>query len=353
MAASTELMEFVRDALARGTPRARIEEMLVNAGWGRDMVNDALAAFADVDFPVPVPRPRAYLSAREAFAYLLLFGTLYVTAFNVGALVFEGINRAFPDPAAPPNAPYVREQLRWAVSAVLVAFPVFFFLSLAVERAVRLNPVKRRSHVRRTLMYSTVLLAAAVLIGDVMTLVYNALGGELTARFALKVLTVAAIAGGILIYLLLDVRLADTSRPLRPSRPRRAPAIASLVTVGAVVIMGLFLIGPPALERARRLDARRTQDLQRLSEAANVYFHRQRHLPSSMTELASGERGVTMVTGDGTGAPYEYRATGDRTYELCATFDRDSSEDGRQAPVDFWSHGTGRQCFQLQVKAID
>jgi len=33
------------------------------------------------------------------------------------------------------------------------------------------------------------------LIGDVTTIVYNFLGGEMTARFVLKALTVAAIAG--------------------------------------------------------------------------------------------------------------------------------------------------------------
>jgi hypothetical protein len=52
----------------------------------------------------------------------------------------------------------------------------------------------------------TLFVAAAVIIGDLTVLVYNFLGGELSLRFALKVITVAAIAGGIFGYYLWDLR---------------------------------------------------------------------------------------------------------------------------------------------------
>ena len=48
------------------------------------------------------------------------------------------------------------------------------------------------------------------------------------------------------------------------------------------------------------------------------------------------------------GAPYEYAATGPRTYELCARFSTDTA---LQPPGDYasrdphWAHGIGRQCF--------
>ena len=48
--------------------------------------------------------------------------------------------------------------------------------------------------------------AAFALAGDTITLVYNALGGELTVRFILKVLVVAVLAGGTFAYFLLDMR---------------------------------------------------------------------------------------------------------------------------------------------------
>lgn len=85
MAISEELNGFVRDTLTRGLSRSQIGNVLEEAGWTREQVNGALAAFAAVDFPVPVPRPRPSLSAREAFMYLLVFTSLYIVAFNLGA----------------------------------------------------------------------------------------------------------------------------------------------------------------------------------------------------------------------------------------------------------------------------
>ena len=52
----------------------------------------------------------------------------------------------------------------------------------------------------------TLFVAAVVLIVDMITLVNNVLGGELTLRFLLKVLVAALIAGSIFGYYLWDLR---------------------------------------------------------------------------------------------------------------------------------------------------
>ena len=59
---------------------------------------------------------------------------------------------------------------------------------------------------RRWLTYLTLFVAAGFLIGDVTGVVYNLLGGEITTRFALKVLTVATIAGAVFGHLVRDLR---------------------------------------------------------------------------------------------------------------------------------------------------
>jgi Domain of unknown function (DUF5671) len=208
MAAGDELLDFVRDALARGVPRARIEDALRKSGWTTDQIHGALTAYADIDFPIPVPRARPYLSAREAFLYLVLFGTLYVSAYALGSLLFDFINLAFPDAALQNGVynEYVRQSIRWSVSSLIVAFPVFLYLSWLTDREIGRDPTKRASKVRRWLTYLTLFSAACALIGDVITLVYNALGGELTVRFLLKVITVALIAGTAFIYYLHGLR---------------------------------------------------------------------------------------------------------------------------------------------------
>ena len=208
MAAATQDLElFVREALARGASKTEIEQALAGAGWPPEQARSALGAWADVGFVVPVPKPRPYLSAREAFLYLLLFATLYVAAWNLGSLLFDLVNRAFPDPADPPwRASRMGESIRWATASLLIAFPVFLFVARHLGRELAANPVKRLSAVRRWLTYLTLFLAAGVLIGDMITLVYNVLGGELTTRFVLKVLIVAAIAGTIFGWYLADLR---------------------------------------------------------------------------------------------------------------------------------------------------
>jgi hypothetical protein len=207
---SGNLEIFVRDALLRGQTRAEITRVLAEAGWPAEQVTLALSGYADVVFPVPVPRPRASLSAREAFLYLVLFTALYMSAFNLGAILFQLINRAFPDPAMGQYQMSTSgEAIRWAVAGLVVAFPIFLWVSSHVGREVAANPAGRLSPVRRWCTYLTLFIAVACLIGDATTLVYDLLSGELTIRFGLKALVVALIAGSVFTYYLRDLRQGE------------------------------------------------------------------------------------------------------------------------------------------------
>jgi hypothetical protein len=204
-----ELESFAREGLTRGIPRDELEKVLGVAGWTPDQVKDGLAAFADVAFPIPVPRPRPYLSAREAFLYLVMFSTLYWSAFHLGRLFFDFINRAFPDPTFRSYGEYLADRMRWSIASLIIAFPTFLFVSSHIRKELIRNPAKRLSAIRRWLTYLTLFVAAGVLIGDLITLVDSVLGGELTIRFTLKVITVAAIAGTSFAYYLWDLRAEE------------------------------------------------------------------------------------------------------------------------------------------------
>ncbi|WP_313169463.1 DUF5671 domain-containing protein [Stenotrophomonas sp.] len=205
--ASPELEAFVRDALMRGHSRQQVSSALLAAGWSEQQISGVLGGWADVDFPLPVPRPRASLSAREAFAYLVLFSTLYFFTWNLGSLLFQLIQYALPDPADPDwQLMRLSGGIRWAISALVIAFPVFVFAAHRVSRDVDRHPIKRLSPVRRWLTYLTLFVAATVLIGDLTALVFNLLGGDLSLRFVLKVLVVGAIAGTVFGYYLWDLR---------------------------------------------------------------------------------------------------------------------------------------------------
>jgi hypothetical protein len=203
--APSELDVFVRDALLRGQSRASILQALQAAGWSNEQLAGVLDGWADVDYPVPVPRPRASLSARDAFMYLVLFATLYYTAWHLGSLLFALIEHALPDPADARGFAW-GASMRWSVASLLIAFPVFAFMARQLSRELARQPLKRLSPVRRWLTYLTLGVAAVALICDFTTLVYNVLGGELSLRFFLKVLVVAGIAGSVFGYYLHDLR---------------------------------------------------------------------------------------------------------------------------------------------------
>jgi hypothetical protein len=203
---SSELDLFVREALLRGQTRQSICAALAAAGWKDEQTRGVLDSYADVGFPVPVPRPRASLSAKEAFQYLILFATLYFSAYHLGSLLFDLINRAFPDPALQGAYPFFRDSMRFSVASLLIAFPVFAWMSRGMSLDIARHPIKRLSPIRRWLTYLTLFVAAGILIGDMTTLVYNLLGGEATPRFVAKVAVAAVIAGGIFYYYLYDLR---------------------------------------------------------------------------------------------------------------------------------------------------
>jgi uncharacterized membrane protein len=65
---------------------------------------------------------------------------------------------------------------------------------------------KRASKIRKWLTYLTLFIAAGIIIGDLIALVFNLLAGDLTLRFLLKVLVVGGISGTIFGYYLSELR---------------------------------------------------------------------------------------------------------------------------------------------------
>jgi Domain of unknown function (DUF5671) len=201
-----QLESFVKESLQCGSAKSEIAKALEDAGWPVAQINSALDAFADGVFPVPVPRPRPSLSARDAFLYLVMFSALYFGAWNLGKLLFTLIDVAFPDPSNRAMGYLTLDAGRWSTAAVIIALPVFLFMARYVSRQISQNPFKRLSTARRWLTYLTLFVASASLLGDMTTLIFNLLGGDLTVRFLLKVLVVAAIAGSAFTFYLLDLR---------------------------------------------------------------------------------------------------------------------------------------------------
>ena len=155
-------------------------------------------------------------SPKDVFLHLLAIVTLYASAVSLGVLLFDYINLAFPDPLVDGAGYYdyavqaYHDSIRWSVSALVVVFPVFLFTTRFLNKSYDANPTKRNLRIRKWLVYFTLFATAVVVIGDLVALIYNFLGGEITIRFFLEVLTIALIAGSIFFYYFHDVRKYKT-----------------------------------------------------------------------------------------------------------------------------------------------
>ena len=125
-------------------------------------------------------------------------------------------------------------------------------------------------------------------------------------------------------------------------------AAATTLVVGSI-IAGVILVGSPTEGRLQQLDSARIEDLDSITVAVDSYWDLTERLPTSLDELAEDPRTQVNTVDPGSAQSYEYRALGGDRYELCATFDRASAAPPPRVSADFWSHGVGRQCFEVNV----
>jgi hypothetical protein len=255
--------------------------------------------------------------------------------------------------------------VRWSAGSVIIAFPIYLLLLRLLRRGYAADPERRLSPVRKWLTSVTLFIAAAVLIGDGVTLVSSLLGGEFTARFLLKTLVVGGVAAAVIGCYIWD--LHETSpepssgqevlegQELQPKqeRSRRLVARTAGGAVVLILVTALTLAGSPRAARARAADERRVQALQTISSAIDAYHGSQRHLPASLEKLREQPAVyVESIVDVSTGKPYEYRRLDAKSYQLCATFETDSSTLPAARPRfgNLWNHPAGRHCFKLTVQ---
>ncbi len=348
----SRLHAFIEHARRKGMDHQTIRMLLLSAGWKEKQIARALSE-QGLDMPVPAPPDTG--GAREAFFHLLAFAAFYTSAVGAVALFFQYVNHLLPDPALPSwrGSENLRLQaIRWWMAAVIVAFPALLWFSRFLLHELRAQPEKAWSPVRRWLTYLTLLAASIALGGDVTTLVFQLLEGELSLRFVLKVAAVLAVAGSAFAYCFLSLRLPPEDP--RARRMHRSFAAGAGAAVLALLVWGMVLAGPPGTERQRKLDDRRVEDLRTIErEIRRICVDTTREdptlrrgLPGTLAELAAqavSER--PDIRDPGTGAAYEYELLGASRYRLCAVFSRERDEDFDV----FWNHPPGRHCFELDA----
>ncbi len=351
---NTSLTDFIAHARKKEMDHQTIRMLLLSAGWKEKDIASALTEQA-LDMPVPMPTDSG--GAREAFFHLLTFASLYASVIALIVLFFTYINRLFPDAAL--GEGYYQSDLssiRWSMAAVIVAFPLFILLSRFLLKEMRTHPERAWSAIRRWLTYLTLFVAAMALLGDVITLVFRLLEGELTVRFLLKVLVVMIAAGMTFTYYFVSLKTSVADPHMK--KFHRSFGIAATVIALIAVIWGITLAGSPIEERSRKFDDRRIEDIRAIqSEVLNIVLDKTRYeaiadrvvvnpIPATLEEVAAKATYEKLTILDPeTGDPYGYQKVDDSHFRVCAVFNMIRDE---QYEI-FWNHAAGEKCFEFDV----
>ena len=351
---NNELRAFIKESLERGQGKDAIHGVLLQAGWQDGEVRNGLSAFADLDFPVAVPRPTPYVHAREAFFYLVSFIALYTSAVSFGVVVFGLIDQTFPD-SFDYGRRYPSGGHATAIASVIIAFPLYLFLMRRLASEVSADPERRQSLVRRWLTYLTLVVAAGAIIGDLIAIVANLLLGDPTLSFFLKAATILVITGCIFGYYLRDMRQAETpTTGAQATQTLRVFLTAIVIVVIASLGYALFLVGTPVQQRDIRLDKERVSHMINISRNIDTYWELNRELPKELSEMSGPRYSILRAHDAESGARYEYNVLEGANYQLCAVFSTDTaSRPDRDRPFSegAWDHGVGRTCFDLEAQA--
>lgn len=202
---SAILNEFIIDAARAGKSRADIKAALKAAGWSDELVADAFSNFAEVDFPVPVPKPSANVSARYLALNLFFFLVLLLVICGGCSIVFTMLDYYLPDGHGETRGMFysshrsLGESLRSYLAMILVCTPLMIFTGKKIA-VINRNYTQGVPLIRLRLIYLTYLIAGVVLLIDFIMFAYYFLSGELSIRFVIKVGVCFAAAAAAYYY---------------------------------------------------------------------------------------------------------------------------------------------------------
>lgn len=129
-----------------------------------------------------------------------------------------------------------------------------------------------------------------------------------------------------------------------------------LITLAVIaeLIYGFMKGGTPWEARKEKLDQTRVADIQTLKYAVEDYFRINYTLPKTLVDIKTTKTYVvdqSQVNDPETNIDYEYKVSGQTSYQLCANFSTDSLNDKKKqsySSVEF-KHPKGHHCFDFKV----
>ncbi len=296
-------------------------------------------------------QPQVKAGAKNFFINLGSIIALGVLVGHLTNLLFTVINKAYPATTGYYDY-YGSYSISWPVATLIITFPIYILLMWLLEREYRVEPEKRFVGVRRWLTWVTLFLAGFTIAGDLITILYKFIDGqELTTGFILKALSVLVIAVAVFFYYISDImgKLNGTSRKVWMG-------VFFLIILSSVV-WGFSVIGSPRNQQLLKYDEQKVNDLSNLSYQIESYYLNNQTLPDALGNMMNGNYYVAPVDPQNQ-KPYEYKKVDNLHYELCAEFNKDSSDKNSMynTPAIYdsrldsqWTHPAGEYCFKRSI----
>jgi hypothetical protein len=316
--------------------------------------------------------------------FFLCLGTLITLITSVVSflnLIFGTLDKQFPDIL---NASYQYgyntydfEGIRIALATLIIFFPVYVIVSFLWRKFIRRGIGSIDEIIKKWVVYLILFLSALITVVDLVILVKYFVSGEITSRFAYKVITVFVVA--ILVgsyYFILEIWHGNEK--LKKNLGIAYAVFGILLVVGSI-IYSFSIIGSPQKQRLLRFDDRRVSDLQNIQYQVVAYWQQKEKLPEELKNLTDPITGYSLPVPPGfeQGEKYEYIVKDKEklTFELCAEFslpmpkgwregsyyggeimpmmDKGISSTAYPAPIggtnESWDHEAGRVCFERTI----
>ncbi len=363
------LLSHISELVQKNISSTEIREQMTAIGWSEDEINGAYAeALIAGGAPTPADKVSGSYSKKPSTVEVILnffsFILLGVVAFALGTIYFAIINDFFADALDRGSYYYssVSDSIHYSIAALIIGFPIYFVSLKLWFKKFRLDDTKKESKLTKWVTYLVLLAAAITIVGDLISILYTFLQGEISVRFFLKSLTVLVIAGMIFGFYYLERKKVQYKSDIpRSTFKIFGYVLTIMVLVG--IVLGFVVAGSPATERMRTFDERRASDLSSIADCVSRYANEYQALPKDISALQTSSLSYCTNKKDPeTNEPYEYNVTSNLhgsssrligEFELCATFSLDSRNNtGYRNDPKWYSHGAGKDCDSQSVSVI-
>jgi len=294
-------------------------------------------------------------NAKYAFYYLLSLVALIFVSISVGLIAFGIINQTVADALTLNGYSDYNSQFRFAISALLIAVPIFFVINRLINRGLQTKELDQESGIRRWLTYFILLVSSVTVLGVFISVINNFLSGEMTLSFVLKALTMLVISASVFSFYLYDIKRADATLK---DQIVKIFFFISLALIVAAFVSAWFFMESPKEARNRRLDQIVISNINSLESAVNIYYETKDVLPNSLDDIKNGPGYYNsmeqMIVDPENGDVIVYKKIDATNFEFCADFKTNSSQDNQNRPTMIYSSGSkdheaGYQCFKSKV----